>query len=107
MLFRLEVNWFYEKTTPYTDMISENINTINTISEFLLKPTSKNFIKIFKYVRTQKEINWQIYEKDIEKKLNIFIFDHENYQDFTEDLWNELSCTIFGTPSLSLPKRKV
>jgi len=77
-------------------MPSENIKTINIISEFLLKPTSNNFIKIFEYVRTQKEINWEVYEKDIEKKLNSFTFDHSTYHDFIKELWIELSYFDFN-----------
>jgi hypothetical protein len=77
-------------------MPSENIKTINTISDFLLKPTSNNFIKIFEYVRTQKKINWEVFEKDIEKKLNSFTFDHSTYQDFIEELWIELSYFDFN-----------
>lgn len=71
--------------------MKKQINSINPISAFFLDPTSKKFIEIFAYLKLKKEINWEVYQGDIEKTLNTIKFDHKNYQSFLEELWVEFS----------------
>ena len=42
---------------------------INELSEFFQEPTSQNFIKIFDYIKSNKNIKWKIYEKEVNKVL--------------------------------------
>jgi hypothetical protein len=51
-------------------VMKKQINSINPISAFFSDPTSKKFIEIFAYLKLKKEINWEVYQGDIEKTLN-------------------------------------
>mgnify|MGYP007072010364 CR=1 FL=1 len=64
---------------------------INELSEFFQEPTSQNFIKIFDYIKSNKNIKWKIYEKEVNKVLKNTQFNHQNYETFLNHLWEQLS----------------
>ena len=66
---------------------------INQISRFLIKPTSQNLIKLFENFKTRYvySYNYKELDKSLEKTIEKLKFDHDNLNEFKEELWQQLA----------------
>lgn len=72
--------------------MTEKIPSINNFNKFIQEPNSKNFINVFNDINTDYyEFNASELKIDVESLTNNIIFNHDNYHEFSKELWEALT----------------